>query len=1009
MGCVASSEDDGAMAQPLTLAEREAQARFNRKRANLVHNMVHEKFGSDIREFYDIDDEVLGEGIQGVVRTAVNKKTGIKFAVKTVPIGAGKNSMAMGQLRSELDLIRRLDHPNIVRLQEVFETEDSLFLVMDLCTGGDMMSRWERNRRLRYSEDDAALTVKKILNAVRYCHKQQVVHRDIKLENLLWEHPGDDAEPQLVDFGLGVKFSEEDEKFHQDVGSLYYVAPEVLGRSYTKACDCWSIGVIAYMLLAGMPPFMAPTDEGVKLKIKWARVPFPKEMWDKVSDEAKDFVKKMLMKAPSKRMSADQACAHPWITKHRPRQSAPAKDLEPIPQAQTMAERDVEGEAGGDVKGQSTPLDPELVRRLRNFADFGKLKRVAFGVIAHSLTPEEIRALRIEFQAVDVEGRGEISPMDLQKALNKSDNYTKEEVEKLFEQIDLDQDGTIGFTEFVAASLHEGHVKKDENLRLAFDRLDADDTGKITLDNLLEFIGASSDELTIGAEITDETLYEALIEKKEDGLSYDVFRKAMVKNFSSSDLSSPTMFSNLVRAASKLSIDELARVTGGSTEDADTIITASQAILQGGGRGSDAPQDSQQHKAEAAANGARDEVGDPAVSDDPRPSVASAASLEGDGVICGSSVEGFLVHAAALATEGWRRVARLLGAAAALRYTASSTAATAAAAASTAATDDPEEPAAASGRGLVGAATYQPQQGPSRYKGRSAYGFFDDQEHCTESPLWDKEVDAASYELGCKEIEAMLESNPRFVGEGRVRRVTVVEHEGRTLAIKELKDRGNLRLHRLEVVTMDVVRGNPYVVQMLGMCNTTVVTEAFAMDIQSAMKKRTGTLPIRSAVSMSLDSARGLQALHEASIVHYDIKPAQMLVTGDEVPGGELRVKLNDFNVVFFMSSMPDGTPCPFTVRGELQLGPWRTPEYLAKKPMTEKVDIYRMGMVFKKYLANGGVHFVGHDGGAGDFDATEHSRYNTVVHDMIEEDPSRRPSARQVVERLEEILQDLP
>lgn len=128
------------------------------------------------------------------------------------------------------------------------------------------------------------------------------------------------------------------------------------------------------------------------------------------------------------------------------------------------------------------------------------------------------------------------------------------------------------------------------------------------------------------------------------------------------------------------------------------------------------------------------------------------------------------------------------------------------------------------------------------------------------------------------------------------------------------------------------VRGSPNTVQMLGMCNTTVVTEAFAMDIQSAMKKRTRTLPVRSAVSMSLDSARGLQALHEASIVHYDIKPAQMLVTDDGVDGGELRVKLNDFNVVFFMSSLPDGTPCPFTLPGELQLGPWRTPEYLAKK-----------------------------------------------------------------------------
>eukprot|EP00752_Nemacystus_decipiens_P018346 g16458.t1 len=627
MGCVASSEDENARAEPVSLAERKKLARNKRKEANLVHNLVHEQFGRDIRELYDIDDDVLGEGIQGVVRTVVNKQTGIKFAMKTVPIGAGQNSTAMEQLRSEVDLIRRLDHPNIVRLQEVFETEDSLFLVMDLCTGGDMMSRWERNRRLRYSEDDAALTVKKIVNAVRYCHKRGVVHRDIKLENLLWEHPGGDAEPQLVDFGLGVTFSEDDETFRQDVGSLYYVAPEVLGRNYTKACDCWSIGVIAYMLLAGMPPFMAPSDEGVKLKIKWARVPFPKELWDKVSDDAKDFVKRMLVKAPAKRMSADEACAHPWITKHRPRQSAPPKEiLEPGPKAQEMVER-----GGEKAAEESTPLDPKLVRRLRNFKDNGILKRVACGVIAHSLTPEEVRALRIEFQNVDVEGRGEISPADLHAALNKSDNYTKEEVDELFAQIDLDQDGTIGFTEFVAASLHEGHVK-DENLRRAFDWLDTDDTGKITLDNLLEVIGANSDELTIGEEITDETLHEALIGEDGDGLSYDVFRRAMVKNFSSSDLNSPTVFSTLVRAASKLSIDELARVTGGSAEDADTIITASHAILQGGRSGSDAAEDNQQPQAESSSNGGHDEHAAGGTAEGARrPSVVSSTSLEGGG------------------------------------------------------------------------------------------------------------------------------------------------------------------------------------------------------------------------------------------------------------------------------------------------------------------------------------------------------------------------------------------
>eukprot|EP00904_Undaria_pinnatifida_P006405 jgi/Undpi1/2895/HiC_scaffold_14.g06272.m1 len=500
----------------------------------------------------------------------------------------------MAQLHSEVDLIRRLDHPNIVRLQEVFETEDSLFLVMDLCTGGDMMTRWERNRMLRYSEAEAAMTVKKIVNAVRYCHERHVVHRDLKLENLLWEHPGEDAEPQLVDFGLGVTFSDDSDVFREDVGSLYYVAPEVLARNYTKACDCWSIGVIAYMLLSGMAPFMAPSDEGVKLKIKWAKVGFPKEQWERVTDEAKDFIKKMLVKSPAKRMTAEAAASHPWLNPSRSRAATnqretgdrAAPSLTPPPEQKIDRDWGGEGVRSGGMAGEeaSMALDPELVRRLKKFAvkswieaggDYGKLKRVALGVIAHSLTPSEIRKLRTEFQNVDVEGRGVISPVDLQKALNASGNFTAEEVEQMFNHMDVDQDGEIGFTEFLAASLDEGHVK-DDNIRLAFSRLDYDNSGKVTMADLNEVTGGGhTDEKSI----TDMELRSALLGGEANGVSYEVFKRAMKKNFSMVDMSDPRAVSSLVRAASKLSVEELALVTGGSEEDAGTIVSGSQLIL----------------------------------------------------------------------------------------------------------------------------------------------------------------------------------------------------------------------------------------------------------------------------------------------------------------------------------------------------------------------------------------------------------------------------------------------
>lgn len=125
---------------------------------------------------------------------------------------------------------------------------------------------------------------------------------------------------------------------------------------------------------------------------------------------------------------------------------------------------------------------------------------------------------------------------------------------------------------------------------------------------------------------------------------------------------------------------------------------------------------------------------------------------------------------------------------------------------------------------------------------------------------------------------------------------------------------------------------------MLGVCNTTLVTEAFDMDIQYAMNKRNGALPLHDAITMSLDIASGLQALHEAAaapIVHFDVKPAQMLLTSDG------RVKLNDFNTAWFMSTGPDGTSCPFVVEGKPHPGPWRSPEYLSEKVRDEGLFLY--------------------------------------------------------------------
>ncbi|CAM9653793.1 unnamed protein product, partial [Ectocarpus fasciculatus] len=304
-----------------------------------------------------------------------------------------------------------------------------------------------------------------------------------------------------------------------------------------------------------------------------------------------------------------------------------------------------------------------------------------------------------------------------------------------------------------------------------------------------------------------------------------------------------------------------------------------------------------------------------------------------------------------------------------------------------------------------------PGKGPGGYDGFSAHRMIDVGEECTSSPLWVKDVDASSHELGCEEIEAMLANNTRLVGEGRVRKVYLAEYGDQTVAVKVLQHQDQLNRHRIEVATMDAVRGNPYIVQTLGICNTMVVTEAFTLTLSSAMRQRTTALPIGEAVTMSLDAVRGLQALHEVvggPIVHFNLKPPQILVTGIG------HVKLNDFNVAWFMSRGPDGKPCPFNMGYEHrgQNSPWRSPEYHARKPMTEKIYIYTMGLIFLKAIAGDSMRMpvaqVSEDP-VPVFATTWHRSYYEIAQDMIVEEPKRRPSAREVAWRLRAILEELP
>jgi len=203
----------------------------------------------------------------------------------------------------EIDVMRSLDHPNILRLYEVYQDDKRYYLVMELCTGGELFD--EITKRSQFSEADAAAIIKQVLSAVAYCHRKKVCHRDLKPENILLDSKSTDANNSIkvIDFGASTRFDGKS-KLTQIYGTAYYIAPEVLKSNYSEKCDVWSAGVILYILLSGKPPFGGVNDKEILESVKQGLFSFTSPEWRSISDEAKTLIKQMLMYDPSKRISA---------------------------------------------------------------------------------------------------------------------------------------------------------------------------------------------------------------------------------------------------------------------------------------------------------------------------------------------------------------------------------------------------------------------------------------------------------------------------------------------------------------------------------------------------------------------------------------------------------------------------------------------------------------------------------------------------------------------------------
>ncbi|MBA0695178.1 hypothetical protein Goari_005410 [Gossypium aridum] len=340
--------------------------------------------------------------------------------------------------------------PNIVEFKGAYEDKDCVNIVMELCAGGELFDRIIAEGH--YSERAAAAICRQVVNVVQNFHFMGVMHRDLKPENFLLSSKDEDAMLKATDFGLSV-FIEQGKQYRDIVGSAYYIAPEVLRRSYGKEIDIWSAGVILYILLCGVPPFWAETEKGIFDAILEGELSFESDPWPSISESAKDLVRKMLTMDPNERLTAAQVLEHPWLRE------------------------------GGEASDK--PIDSAVLSRLKQFRAMNQLKKLALKVIAENLSEEEIQGLKAMFKNIDTDESGSITYEELKEGLARlGSKLTEAEVKQLMEAADVDGNGTIDYIEFISATMHRYRLERDEDLYKAFQYFDKDNSGFITMDEL---------------------------------------------------------------------------------------------------------------------------------------------------------------------------------------------------------------------------------------------------------------------------------------------------------------------------------------------------------------------------------------------------------------------------------------------------------------------------------------------------------------------------------------------
>lgn len=426
-------------------------------------------------DFIPIKSSILSESykIQGLIsrgslsqtQKAIHIQSNSHRVIKTIPLPS--DQLQIRSLLQEISILKKINHPGIVKVYELYRNDPKLHVVTEFLMGEELFDRIKELKK--FSENQAARCIKEIAGALIHCHQQGIVHGNIKPENVLYENKEENAKLKLVGFGNSLYYLE---KLDEEV--TYYKAPETLQGKVSKESDVWSLGIILYILLSGVPPFSGNSPAEIKENIKTAALSFTHQNWKFVSDEAKDLLGKMLNRNIKNRITIEEVFHNYWVKMR-------SCDLLP------------------DKK-----LQEDTLRSLSSFKAESHLQKVVFTfIVTQRMQSEQVSRLREVFELIDKDGDGVLSYEELQMAV--IEHKLDLDVNEIIEECDIDKSGSIDYTEFLMATIEHSKAYNKQKIKEVFDVLDVNKDGKISVDELKTLISGDRERISFADQVIKET------------------------------------------------------------------------------------------------------------------------------------------------------------------------------------------------------------------------------------------------------------------------------------------------------------------------------------------------------------------------------------------------------------------------------------------------------------------------------------------------------------------------